>query len=100
MIQSIFWQQMNEELGITYQHLNWSVAVQSVGLAMGCMLFVPFTKKYGRRSSYILSMSVLTASYWWTSRLQSTAELYITNLIQGLASALNETLAQITVSIH
>ncbi|KAI5289544.1 hypothetical protein KEM52_000747 [Ascosphaera acerosa] len=98
VLQTIVWMQLNIELGISYQHLNWSVAVQSVGLSVGCLMFIPFTKKYGRRSSYILSMAVLAGMYWWTARMQTTAELYVTNLIVGLASAMNETLAQMTIA--
>jgi hypothetical protein len=39
----------------------------------------------------------MLATAFWTARIESLAELYITNLLQGLAGATNETIVEITV---
>lgn len=96
-IQQIFWQQMIVDLHVTYNQLNQSMSVNFVGLAMGCVLFIPPAKKYGRRPIYIVSTALMLVTSFWTSRLESLAELYICNLLQGLAGATNEAIAEITV---
>lgn len=64
---------------------------------MGCVLFIPLAKKYGRRPIYIASTAVMLATSFWTSSLKSLAELYVCNLLQGLAGATNEAIVEITV---
>ena len=96
-IQQIFWQQMIVDLHVTYNQLNQSMSVNYVGLAMGCVLFIPLAKKYGRRPVYIVSTALMLVTSFWTSRLESLTELYICNLFQGLAGATNEAIAEITV---
>lgn len=98
-IQQIFWQQMLVDLNVSYTQLNQSMSVNYVGLAMGCVLYIPCAKKYGRRPVYIASTAIMLAASFWTARLESLAELYITNLLQGLAGATNETIAEITVRV-
>ena len=96
-IQQIFWQQMTVDLHVTYSELTQSMSVNYVGLAMGCVLFIPFAKKYGRRPVYIVSTALMLVTSFWTARLTSLAELYICNLLQGLAGATNEAIVEITV---
>ncbi|KAJ6104529.1 hypothetical protein N7523_010849 [Penicillium sp. IBT 18751x] len=97
-IQQIFWQQMIVDLDVTYSQLTQSMSVNFVGLAMGCVLFIPFAKKYGRRPVYIISTALMLVTSFWTARLTSLAELYICNLLQGLAGATNETIVEITIA--
>lgn len=85
------------DLNVSYTELNQTMSVNYVGLAMGCVLYIPWAKKYGRRPVYIASTAIMLAASFWTARLESLAELYITNLLQGLAGATNETIAEITV---
>lgn len=98
-IQQIFWQQMLVDLNITYTQLNQSMSVNFVGLAVGCVLYIPWAKKYGRRPVYIASTAIMLATSFWTARLETLTELYIANLLQGLAGATNETIAEITVRV-
>lgn len=97
-IQPIFWQQMTTDMEVTYAQLNYAMSVNFVGLATGCLLFIPFAKKYGRRPVYIVSTALMLATSFWASRMNSLTELYVTNLLQGLAGATNESIAEITVS--
>lgn len=64
---------------------------------MTCIVFIPLAKKYGRRSLYIVSTAVFTAAVWWTAYMQTATELYLTNLLKGLAGAINETAVQMSV---
>lgn len=88
---------MTVDLNVSYSELNQSMSVNYVGLAMGCVLFIPFAKKYGRRPVYIVSTALMLATTFWTARMHSLAELYVCNLLQGLAGATNEAIAEITV---
>lgn len=53
---------MLAEMEVTLQDVNNGQAAQLVGLAVGCILFIPFAKKHGRRSTYIVSTLLVTAS--------------------------------------
>ncbi|KAJ5376806.1 MFS general substrate transporter [Penicillium cosmopolitanum] len=97
-IQPIFWQQMIVDLQVEYEQLNQSMSVNFVGLAVGCVIFIPVAKKFGRRPVYIVSASVLLATSFWMSKLETITELYICNLLQGLGGAVNETIAMITIA--
>ena len=89
---------MTGDLGVTIEQLTHGQSAQLAGLAVGCIFFIPFTVKYGRRSTYIASTAVLAGASWWTSRMGSYAELIATSFISGLAGAVNETVVQMTVS--
>lgn len=97
-IQPLFWQDMTVDMEVTYDELNNAVSVNFVGLATGCIIFIPFAKKYGRRPVYIVSTALMLATAFWASKMTSLTELYATNLLQGLAGATNESIAGITVS--
>ena len=86
------------DLHVTYTQLNQVMSVMFVGLAMGCVLFIPLAKKFGRRPVYLVSTALMLVTSFWTAELKSLTELYIANLIQGLAGATNEAIVQITVS--
>jgi len=57
------WTPMNEELGFTYTQLNDSYGASAVSLCFGCVVFVPFALRYGRRPVYLAStlMMLVTA---------------------------------------
>lgn len=88
------------DLGVSYTQLNQAMSVNFAGLATGCVFFIPLAKKYGRRPVYIVSTVLMLATTFWKAHLRSLAELYITNLLQGLAGATNEAIAEITVCIY
>jgi MFS family permease len=96
-IQAIFWQLMVVDLNVTYTELNRAMSVNFVGLAMGCVLFIPLAKKFGRRPVYLVSTALMLVTSFWASKLTRLSELYATNLLQGLAGATNESIVQITV---
>jgi MFS family permease len=67
------------------------------GRAIGCILFIPPAVKYGRRSVYLISTTVILAVVAWSACLNTIAELYVSQFLFGLASATNETIVQMTV---
>ncbi|KNG86201.1 putative MFS transporter [Aspergillus nomiae NRRL 13137] len=97
-IQQIFWQLMVVDLHVTYPQLNNAMSVNFVGLAVGCVFFIPFAKKFGRRPVYLVSTALMLVTSIWAAEIKTLAELYVTNLLQGLAGATNEAIVQITVS--
>ncbi|PYH42370.1 MFS general substrate transporter [Aspergillus saccharolyticus JOP 1030-1] len=96
-IGTVIWVDQNAELGISWANLNNSFAANLAGLAVGCILLVPFAIKYGRRSVYILSTAVQFATAIWNASLNSTGELLAVNVLSGLAGAVSEALVQMTI---
>ncbi|QGA18659.1 hypothetical protein EYB26_006344 [Talaromyces marneffei] len=97
-IQTIFWQMMVVDLNVTYTQLNNALSLNFVGLAMGCVFFIPLAKKFGRRPVYLVSTALIVVTTFWSSEMQTLGELYGSNLIQGLAGATNECIVQMTIS--
>ncbi|KAM4065424.1 major facilitator superfamily protein [Hirsutella rhossiliensis] len=95
--QSIFISQLRKDLQATNEDLINSRAVEHTGEALGCILFIPFATKYGRRSVYIVSIAVYVVAAWWFANMTTTQELYITNALKGFAAAINETAVQMSI---
>ncbi|KJZ68170.1 hypothetical protein HIM_12438 [Hirsutella minnesotensis 3608] len=89
-IQVVFWPQMVPDLNTTVERLNRGSVCQLAGLALGCPLFIPFAKKYGRRPVYLASVTVIAIGTWWSAYMKTSAEVIATNLVIGLAGAINE----------
>ncbi|KAL2808279.1 major facilitator superfamily domain-containing protein [Aspergillus granulosus] len=97
-IQTIFWQLMVLDMNVTYTELNQAMSVNFVGLATGCVFFIPLAKKFGRRPVYLVSTALMLVTSFWSARMTRLSELYATNLLQGLAGATNESIVQITIA--
>lgn len=59
----------------TFNDLNNIYGANLAGLAVGCILFVPFALKYGRRVVYIFSITVTLASTIWMSQVSGLVPL-------------------------
>lgn len=88
---------MNAEVGVSWENLNNSFALNLAGLAVGCIFFIPFAIKYGRRPIYILSTTVQFATAIWNAKVNSTGELLAVNAVSGVAGAVSEALVQMTI---
>lgn len=88
------------DLDVTYTQLNRAMSVNFVGLSMGCILFIPLARKFGRRPIYLCSTALMLATSIWLGQMKSLSELYAANLLQGLAGATNESIVQITVCLQ
>lgn len=93
----VVWQDYNYELGISYNDLNNSFAANNLGLAVGCILFMPFALKYGRRPVYIVSTAVTLGMAIWQAKLNSYSEMLAAQVIFGMSTSISETLVQLTV---
>ncbi|OJJ77179.1 hypothetical protein ASPBRDRAFT_190512 [Aspergillus brasiliensis CBS 101740] len=72
-------------MGFSYADLNNASALNFVGLAAGCFLFIPFVVKFGRRPVYLLSTVIHVAFTGliygfllaWVSVLGAVQSLYL-----------------------
>ena len=92
------WGPVIEELRFSIDTLNAGAAVNYGGLAIGCIFFIPFVHKYGRRPLYLFSVTVQFASCIWQARVKTKGDLIGSNLISGLGGAISETVVQITIA--
>lgn len=92
------WDQLQDELGFTVNDLNQAAAVNYAALAVGCVFFIPFVHKYGRRPVYMFSTALQLGSCVWFAVTQTRGDLYGSNLISGLGGAISETIVQITIA--
>lgn len=83
---------------MTWAELNITYAANTAGLAIGCIFFIPFAQKYGRRPVYIISTIITFGSSIWQAKLNTYGEMVATQVISGLSGAVSETLVQMTVS--
>jgi MFS family permease len=95
----VLWSAINEELGFSYDQLNNSYGVSAATLSIGCIMFVPFALRFGRRPIYLLTSLLMFATNIWAAKQKSLGDLYGTNVILGLAGSVNETLYQMTVGL-
>jgi MFS family permease len=91
------WISINAETGVSLTNLNNAYATNSGTLSVGCLFFVPLALKYGRRPVYIVTSLIMTASAIWQSRAFTTGDFIGSNVLAGLAGAVNEALFQVTV---
>ncbi|KAI8650814.1 MFS domain-containing protein [Fusarium keratoplasticum] len=92
------WEQMQGELRFSVDQLNGSAAVNYAGLAVGCILFIPFAYKYGRRPVYLFSALLQFVGCIWFATTKNIGDSYGSNLISGLGGAISETIAQMTIA--
>ncbi|OAP58482.1 hypothetical protein AYL99_07572 [Fonsecaea erecta] len=97
-ISSVAYGSYTVDLNITYSTFTVASAVGFTGLAIGCVLFIPFVHKYGRRPIYLLSCAVQFASAIWYAKMNSGGEMIAVSLLSGLGGALSETLVQVTIA--
>lgn len=91
------WGPMQDELGLSFDEMNVGVAINYGGLAFGCIFFIPFVHKFGRRPLYLFSSALQLASVVWQAKVYTFGDLIGSNLISGLGGAISETLVQITI---
>lgn len=89
--------QLVEDIGFTFQRSTIATAINLAGLAIGCVIFIPFSYRYGRRPIYIISLVLQLASAIWASRVNDTGEYIGSSFLMGLGGAISETIVQITI---
>jgi MFS family permease len=89
---------MQTELGFSVDIMNAEAAVNYGGLAVGCIFFMPFVHKYGRRPIYIFSFALQFASCIWQAKTYTVGDLIGSGLISGIGGAISEIVVQITIA--
>jgi MFS family permease len=95
-----FWQNFNEELGMSYDTLNNGYAANMAGLATGCIIFIPIALRIGRRPVYLFTSLIMFAAGAWQAETYTVGDMIGMNAIAGIAGAVNEALFQVTVSFY
>lgn len=86
------------QLHISYSTFTNASAVTFTGLAIGCVLLIPFVHKYGRRPLYLVSCVVQLGSAIGFALMNTSGQMIAMSLIAGLGGALSETLVQVTIA--
>ncbi|KAI1625939.1 serine/threonine kinase 16 [Exophiala viscosa] len=94
----VVFQDYNTLLDISYDNLNNTFAANCVGLAFGCVLFIPFSIKYGRRPVYLVTTFVLFLCGIWQAALRDYPNMVAVNVFDGLAGAVADTIVQMTIN--
>ncbi|BCS23599.1 uncharacterized protein APUU_40043S [Aspergillus puulaauensis] len=85
------------KMGISYETLNNAVATNCAGLAVGCLMLIPFVHKFGRRPLYMISSLIQLLAAIWSASLYTGGELIGANLLSGIGGATSETIVMITI---
>ncbi|KAL3471439.1 major facilitator superfamily domain-containing protein [Aspergillus californicus] len=85
------------ELGLTYATFNMASGSNFIGLALGCLVFLPCVHKFGRRPIYLLSAIVQFACAVWWANFHKAGELIGVSLLAGLAGSISEAVVMITI---
>jgi MFS family permease len=85
------------ELNLTYSTFNQASGCNFAGLAIGCLLFIPYVHKFGRRPVYLLSAIVQFACAIWWANFHHAGELIAVSLLAGLAGSISEAIVMITI---
>ncbi|KAG4441700.1 hypothetical protein IFR05_002834 [Cadophora sp. M221] len=88
----------NAELGISYSNLSNSYATNTAALAVGGIILIPLTLKYGRRPMYLVTSLALTLSSVWMAKQRVVGDFIGSNLISGLAGAVGDAIVQLTIA--
>ncbi|KAH6999116.1 sugar transporter [Ilyonectria sp. MPI-CAGE-AT-0026] len=97
-IQTVAFSQYLAEFGWTFDTLNNAAAAAFVGLAIGCIAFIPLVHRYGRRPLYLFSLLLQVACGVWNATLHTSAELMVCAVLSGLGGAISETIVQVTIA--
>lgn len=97
-IGTVIWGNLIVDLGFSYKIETYAFGVNTAGLAVGCILLVPLALKFGRRPIYLVSLAVDLATAIWQAKMQTPGDLWGSNMLSGIAGAISETIAQMTIA--
>ncbi|CAG5183183.1 uncharacterized protein ALTATR162_LOCUS10454 [Alternaria atra] len=95
---STSWGSLMRELYFTVDQLNNGAAMSCAGLAVGCMIFMPFVHKFGRRPLYLISSALQLSSVIWQAKTRTYGDWMGSNFLAGLGGAISEAVVQITIA--
>lgn len=89
--------QMNEELGISYDVMNDAAGVLFLGIALSTYLFYPSTILYGRRIQYMVALLFGFLGSIWFAATQKAVDSIFSQLFCGIAESCAEALVQLSL---
>ena len=87
----------NTDLGISYGNLSNSYATNTASLAVGGVILIPLTLKYGRRPMYLATTLLSTVSAVWMAKQEVVGDFIGNNFLSGLAGGVADAIVQLTV---
>lgn len=97
-ISTVIYGPLMVEFGFDIEVLNDGFGANTAGLAVGCVLFIPFALKFGRRPVYLASFALSIAVAIWQAKLRTAGDVYGANAVSGLGGSIAETICQMTIS--
>ncbi|KIW64048.1 hypothetical protein PV04_09008 [Phialophora macrospora] len=97
-IATVIYGPLMAEFGFSVEVLNDGFGANTAGLAVGCVLFIPFALKFGRRPVYLVSFALSLAVAIWQANLRTAGDVYGANVVSGLGGSIAETICQMTIS--
>ncbi|KAH7116561.1 major facilitator superfamily transporter [Dactylonectria estremocensis] len=85
------------EFGWSLDIFTYGTAAAYAGLAFGCVVFIPFIHRYGRRPIYLLSLIIQLAASIWSAKVQTAGDMIGANIVAGIGGAISETIVQVTI---
>lgn len=92
------WQNISDELGVSFDVLNYGYAAAYASLTVFALIFVPLSIMYGRRPVYIVTSFLSLGSVIWMANMRNCFDVIGSNLMSGIAGSVNEALFNVTVS--
>lgn len=83
---------------MSFAALTGSFGLCCAGLAIGCVIFIPFALKFGRRPVYLFSITAGVLAAIWSAKMMTVGDLMGTNIVAGLAGSIAETICQMTIA--
>jgi len=85
-------------MGISINAETTSFGTNCAGLAIGCVLFIPFALKIGRRPIYLVSIAGSLATAVWQARIMTAGDLIGSNFLAGVMGSIAETICQMSIA--
>jgi MFS family permease len=89
---------MTDELGISFEDLNYGYATGYAALTVFALVFVPLSIMYGRRPVYLATSMIMLAASIWMGKTRTTFDVIGSGFLVGIAGSVNEALFNVTVS--
>ncbi|KPI45398.1 putative MFS-type transporter [Cyphellophora attinorum] len=91
------WATMTDELGISFEDLNYGYATGYAALTVFALVFVPLSIMYGRRPVYLATSMIMLAASIWMGKTRTTLDVIGSGFLVGIAGSVNEALFNVTI---
>ena len=92
------WTTIGDELEWTFEDFNNSYAMALAATGICCIFLIPIAIDFGRRPIYMFSIALMILVAAWSAKMNQVWELYVTQIIMGIASSTAEITIQMTIA--